>query len=77
MDTNAWWYVNGRWVHPQEANISINDVAVLRGYSVFESYAPIIVVRFIWMSMCAASIVLLNLIVAALRSDSIICGAFI
>lgn len=37
MDTNAWWYVNGRWVHPQEATISINDVAVLRGYSVFEA----------------------------------------
>ncbi|GCE28386.1 branched chain amino acid aminotransferase [Dictyobacter alpinus] len=37
MDTNAWWYVNGDWVHPQDARISINDVAVLRGYSVFES----------------------------------------
>lgn len=37
MDTNAWWYINGRWVHPQEATISINDVAVLRGYSVFEA----------------------------------------
>ncbi|MBV9712982.1 MAG: aminotransferase class IV [Ktedonobacteraceae bacterium] len=30
-------YVNGRWVHPNEATISINDVAVLRGYSAFES----------------------------------------
>jgi branched-chain amino acid aminotransferase len=37
MDTAAWWYVNGHWVHPQEATISINDVAVLRGYSVFEA----------------------------------------
>ena len=37
MDTTAWWYVNGNWVHPQEATISINDTAVLRGYSVFES----------------------------------------
>jgi branched-chain amino acid aminotransferase len=37
MDTTAWWYINGSWVHPQEAAISINDVAVLRGYSVFES----------------------------------------
>jgi branched-chain amino acid aminotransferase len=38
MDTNAWWYVGGHWVHPDEAAISINDVAVLRGYSVFESF---------------------------------------
>ncbi|GAC1358252.1 MAG: branched-chain-amino-acid transaminase [Ktedonobacteraceae bacterium] len=37
MDTNAWWYINGNWVHPNEASISINDVGVLRGYSVFES----------------------------------------
>ena len=37
MDTNAYWYVGGRWVHPHEAVISINDVAVLRGYSAFES----------------------------------------
>jgi branched-chain amino acid aminotransferase len=37
MDTNAWWYVGGRWVHPDKATISINDMAVLRGYSVFES----------------------------------------
>lgn len=37
MDNNAWWYVGGRWVHPGEATLSINDIAVLRGYSVFES----------------------------------------
>jgi branched-chain amino acid aminotransferase len=37
MDTQAWWYVNGEWVHPQDAHISINDVGLLRGYSVFES----------------------------------------
>ena len=37
LDTNAWWYVNGEWVHPQDAHISINDVGLLRGYSVFES----------------------------------------
>ncbi len=37
MDTQAWWYVGGQWVHPHEAVISINDITVLRGYSVFES----------------------------------------
>lgn len=37
MDNNAWWYIGGRWVHPNEAAISISDIAVLRGYSVFES----------------------------------------
>jgi len=37
MDSNAWWYIGGQWVHPDEATISINDMAVLRGYSVFES----------------------------------------
>src|SRR5689334_25438203 len=37
LDQSAWWYVGGRWVHPHEATISLNDVAVLRGYSVFES----------------------------------------
>lgn len=37
MDTNAWWYISGQWVHPDKATISINDVGVLRGYSVFES----------------------------------------
>jgi branched-chain amino acid aminotransferase len=36
-DNKALWYINGRWVHPDEATISINDVAVLRGYSAFES----------------------------------------
>jgi branched-chain amino acid aminotransferase len=37
MDTQALWYVDGQWVHPQEAALSVNDIAVLRGYSVFES----------------------------------------
>ena len=37
MDHNAWWYIGGRWVHPSDATISINDIALLRGYSVFES----------------------------------------
>jgi branched-chain amino acid aminotransferase len=37
MDASAWWYIDGQWVHPQDAVISVNDVAVLRGYSVFES----------------------------------------
>jgi branched-chain amino acid aminotransferase len=37
MDNEALWYVGGRWVHPNEATISINDITVLRGYSVFES----------------------------------------
>jgi len=37
MDNNAWWYVGEKWVHPHEATLSINDIAVLRGYSVFES----------------------------------------
>ena len=37
MDINAWWYTGGQWVHPDKATISINDIAVLRGYSVFES----------------------------------------
>ena len=37
MDNNALWYINGTWVHPQQATLSINDIAVLRGYSVFES----------------------------------------
>jgi branched-chain amino acid aminotransferase len=36
-DNTALWYINGRWYHPDEATISINDVAVLRGYSAFES----------------------------------------
>jgi branched-chain amino acid aminotransferase len=37
LDTNALWYVDGQWVHPNEASISLNDLAVLRGYSAFES----------------------------------------
>ena len=37
MDTNANWYVGGRWVHPHEAVLSVNDMAVLRGYSAFEA----------------------------------------
>jgi branched-chain amino acid aminotransferase len=37
MDINAWWYIGGQWVHPDKATISINDIAVLRGYTVFES----------------------------------------
>src|SRR2546421_11532198 len=36
-DTTAWWYIDGRWVHPNEATLSINDVAVLRCYSIFEA----------------------------------------
>ncbi len=38
MDNNALWYIDGRWVHPNEGTISINDVAILRGYSAFESF---------------------------------------
>ena len=37
MDMNALWYIDGQWVQPNQATISINDMAVLRGYSVFES----------------------------------------
>jgi len=37
IDKTAWWYINGTWVHPHEATISINDVAVLRGYSAFDA----------------------------------------
>lgn len=37
MDKRALWYIDGCWVHPDEATLSINDVAVLRGYSAFES----------------------------------------
>jgi branched-chain amino acid aminotransferase len=37
MDTSSWWYINGQWVHPDKATITINDVGVLRGYSVFEA----------------------------------------
>ena len=34
MDNTAQWYIDGRWVHPHEATISINDTAILRAYSV-------------------------------------------
>ncbi len=37
LDTGAWWYVDGQWLHPDQASISINDIAVLRGYSAFEA----------------------------------------
>ncbi len=37
IDNTAWWYVDGRWVHPNDATLSINDLAVLRCYGVFES----------------------------------------
>ncbi|HLZ81140.1 MAG TPA: aminotransferase class IV, partial [Ktedonobacteraceae bacterium] len=37
IDQAAWWYIGGQWIHPHEATISINDVAVLRGYSAFEA----------------------------------------
>lgn len=37
MDNNAWWYLDGAWVHPAQATISIHDIAVLRGYSAFEA----------------------------------------
>ena len=37
MDEQAIWYIDGRWAHPGEIMISINDTAVLRGYSAFES----------------------------------------
>ncbi len=37
IDKTAWWYISGTWVHPHEATLSINDVAVLRGYSAFEA----------------------------------------
>ncbi len=37
MDDQAFCYIDGRWAHPNEIMISINDTAVLRGYSAFES----------------------------------------
>ena len=37
MDEHALWYLDGHWAHPNELMISINDTAVLRGYSAFES----------------------------------------
>src|SRR5215468_11268587 len=36
-DDTAWWYVDGLWVHPKDATLSINDLAVVRSYSIFES----------------------------------------
>ena len=36
-DNTAWWYVDGRWVHPNDATLSLNDLAVLRCYSIFEA----------------------------------------
>ncbi len=37
MEKQAVWYVNGRWVEPAEATLSLTDISVLRGYSVFEA----------------------------------------
>jgi branched-chain amino acid aminotransferase len=37
QDHDSFWYVGGQWVHPQDATLSINDIAILRGYSVFEA----------------------------------------
>ncbi len=37
MDSNAWWYIDGAWVHPEQASISVHDLAILRGYSAFEA----------------------------------------
>lgn len=37
MDHNAWWYIDGAWVHPEQASISVHDLAILRGYSAFEA----------------------------------------
>ena len=37
MDSNAWWYVDKAWVHPEQATISVHDLAILRGYSAFEA----------------------------------------
>ena len=37
MNNEARWYIDGRWVHPNEATISINDITVSRGYGAFES----------------------------------------
>ena len=39
------------WVHPENATISINDIAVLRGYSVFESFELMIAVLSILMNI--------------------------
>jgi branched-chain amino acid aminotransferase len=37
MQEQSVWYVGGTWVQPAEACIPLTDVAVLRGYSLFES----------------------------------------
>jgi branched-chain amino acid aminotransferase len=37
MDTNIWWYIDGEWVQPNQARLPLTDVAILRGYSVFEA----------------------------------------
>jgi branched-chain amino acid aminotransferase len=37
VDIDALWNVGGLWVHPNQAQISLNDLAVLRGYSAFEA----------------------------------------
>ena len=37
MDSNAWWYIDKAWVHPEQAAISVHDLAILRGYSAFEA----------------------------------------
>ena len=38
-DNMAYWYVSSSdsWVHPQVVTLPINDMAILRGYSVFEA----------------------------------------
>lgn len=37
QDQSAWWYIDGRWVHPAEASLPLDDLGLLRGYSAFES----------------------------------------
>lgn len=37
MDNNAWWYIDGEWVHPPQATLSLHDLGILRGYSAFEA----------------------------------------
>ncbi len=57
MDNNAWWYVNGRWVHPHEATISLNHVAVLRGYSAFRVAGAVVIGNhFTWKNTSIACI---------------------
>ncbi len=38
-DNKAYWYISSgdKWVHPQAVTLPINDMAILRGYSVFEA----------------------------------------